>query len=159
MDSHPTVEMLRQERAKRKFPLLSARSGLLAALIAIFVGLAFFAYNFQFVIVSGESMLPALLPDQKILVCKALWAVGMPSRGDIVVIDTEDGFIVKRVAYLPGDEVDEDNRPFEWPLVPRFRVPENTIYVLGDNVHASEDSRSFGPVRIDRIIGKAVGAP
>ena len=158
MDSHPTAGMVGRGATKRKLPMLSARSGILVALITIFVALAFFAYNFQFVIVSGESMLPALIPDQKILVCKALWAVGLPGRGDIVVIDTEDGFIVKRVAYLPGDEVDEDNRPFDWPLAPRFKVPENTIYVLGDNLHASEDSRAFGPVRIDRIIGKAVGA-
>jgi signal peptidase I len=137
--------------------MLNARSGVLAFLVFVFVGLAFFAYNYQVVIVSGESMLPALSPDQKILVCKALWAAGLPTRGDIVVIDTEDGFIVKRVAYLPGDEVDPENRPFEWPIEPKFRVPENMVYVLGDNLMASEDSRAFGPVRMDRIIGKAVG--
>ncbi|MEO7453366.1 MAG: S26 family signal peptidase, partial [Fimbriimonadales bacterium] len=84
-------------------------------------------------------------------------AVGSPKIGDIVVIDTEDGFIVKRVAYLEGEEVPADERPFDWPLEPNMVVPKDTIYVLGDNRPESEDSRVFGPVKLDRIIGKAVG--
>jgi signal peptidase I len=103
-------------------------------------------------------MFPTLTSNQRILVCKALWALGQPARGDIVVVDTENGFIVKRVAYLSGDEVPPDERPFEWPLHPNFVVPAGFVYLLGDNARSSEDSRDFGPVRIDHIVGKAMWA-
>jgi signal peptidase I len=144
------------QKSRRKAAGL-AQPGMLVSLVVIFAGLSFFFYNFQFVIVSGNSMVPALEPQQRILVCKALWAVGQPAKGDIVVIDTEDGFIVKRVAYLAGDEVPADERPFEWPLEPNLVVPVGTVYVMGDNRPESEDSRLFGPVKLDRIVGKAVG--
>ncbi len=101
-------------------------------------------------------MVPSLSPEQRILVCKALWAIGQPAKGDVVVVDTENGFIVKRVAYLAGEEVRPDERPFEHPIEPMFVVPPNSVYVLGDNRMASEDSRVFGPVRLDHIVGKAV---
>lgn len=127
------------------------------ALVTILAGLSFFFYNFQFVIVSGGSMLPTLHTEQRILVCKALWAIGPPGKGDIVVVDTEDGFIVKRVAYLAGEAVPAEDRPFDWPLEPNMVVPERTVYVLGDNRRESEDSRVFGPVPMDRIVGRAVG--
>jgi signal peptidase I len=133
------------------------RPSVMLALVVLFLGLSFFFYNFQFVIVSGVSMLPSLRPDQRILVCKALWAMGPPRRGDVVVVDTEDGFIVKRVAYLPGDEVQADDRPYEWPIEPNLQVPAGSVYVLGDNRGASEDSRVFGPIKIERIVGRAVG--
>jgi len=125
-------------------------------LVGILLSLSFFFYNFQFVIVSGESMFPTLTSDQRILICKALWALGGPEHGDIVVVDTENGFIVKRVAYVSGEEVPPEERPFEWPLRPNFVVPAGFVYLLGDNAQASEDSRSFGPVRVDHIVGKAV---
>lgn len=101
-------------------------------------------------------MVPSLSPEQRILVCKALWAIGEPAKGDVVVVDTENGFIVKRVAYLAGEQVNADERPFEHPIEPMYVVPPNSVYVLGDNRMASEDSRVFGPVRLDHIVGKAV---
>lgn len=156
MDSDLRVENLQEEPVATSAPRKAARTGILIALVSILLALSFFFYNFQFVIVSGESMFPTLTSNQRILVCKALWALGQPNRGDIVVLDTENGFIVKRVAYLSGDEVPSGERPIGWPMEPNFVVPPGSVYVLGDNAGASEDSRLFGPVRIDHIIGKAV---
>ena len=155
MEQAPIAEALKAAVTRRTAGV--ARPGMLVALVVILAGLSFFFYNFQFVIVSGNSMLPTLQSDQRILVCKALWAVGPPRKGDIVVVDTEDGFIVKRVVYMPGEEVPAEERPFDWPLEPNMVVPEGTVYVLGDNRRESEDSRVFGPVKIDRVVGKAVG--
>lgn len=156
MDSELREEILQEELAAEPVAGKAARTGILIALVGIFLGLSFFFYNFQFVIVSGESMFPTLTSNQRILVCKALWALGQPAHGDIVVLDTENGFIVKRVAYTSGEEVPASERPFEWPLNPNFVVPSGFVYVLGDNAEASEDSRVFGPVRLDHIVGKAV---
>lgn len=156
MEEAPITEAPKHGMMRRRAAGV-VRPGVFVALVAILAGLSFFFYNFQFVIVSGNSMLPALHTEQRILVCKALWAVGQPSKGDIVVVDTEDGFIVKRVAYLSGEEVPANERPFDWPLEPNMVVPEGMVYVLGDNRRESEDSRVFGPVKADRIVGKAVG--
>ena len=102
-------------------------------------------------------MLPTLQSEQRLLICKALWALGPPNKGDIVVVDTPDGFIIKRIAYLAGDEIDPDDRPFDWPITPNMVVPPGSVYVLGDNRSESEDSRAFGPVNLDRIVGKVMG--
>ena len=51
--------------------------------------------------------------------------------------------------YLP-DDVRFATQPFN-PI----HVPEGTIFVMGDNRNASDDSRSFGPIETDSVIGRA----
>jgi len=38
---------------------------------------------------------------------------------------------------------------------PKFEVPEDTIFVMGDNRNRSQDSRYIGPIPVENIIGKA----
>jgi len=101
-----------------------------------------------------------------------------PERGDIVVLHppgADDGKpYIKRVIGLPGDRVAFDDgyvtingerldEPYlDGPITDcdqashcQETVPEGAVYVLGDNRDNSADSRVFGPVAIDRIIGKA----
>jgi signal peptidase I len=106
---------------------------------------------------------------------------GDPDRGDVVVFTPPppglDKPYVKRVIGLPGDtvEVRDDSvfvngeqldeeyiggRPsncqsnWDYCNTPVL-IPEGTIYVMGDNRTNSEDSRLFGPVPAENIIGKA----
>jgi signal peptidase I len=96
-----------------------------------------------------------------------------PRRGDIVVIDLPEAgpeLLIKRVIGLPGEtisghggQVYVDGEPLDELYVtsPGGRdVPEQTIpplhvFVMGDNRQFSNDSRNFGPVPIDDIIGRA----
>ena len=101
-----------------------------------------------------------------------------PERGDIVVLhppDADDGKpYIKRVIGLPGDEVGFEEgyvmingerleeSYLSGPVTDceraphcRVTVPEGTVYVLGDNRDNSADSHVFGPVSVDRIVGKA----
>jgi signal peptidase I len=104
-----------------------------------------------------------------------------PERGDIVVFETppaaetECGFggtFVKRVIGLPGERVAMQNghvlidgvRLTERYLRPGYRgdetgswgrVPADTYFVMGDNRRMSCDSRRWGAVRRDEIIGRA----
>jgi signal peptidase I len=100
-----------------------------------------------------------------------------PERGDIIVFNPPNGSTkpyIKRVIGLPGEtvsfkdggvfvngqKVEEpylDGEPFGCNRnpCPEIAVPEGSVYVMGDNRDNSSDSRSFGPVRIDSIIGKA----
>ncbi|AIE83833.1 signal peptidase I [Fimbriimonas ginsengisoli Gsoil 348] len=91
-------------------------------------------------------------------------------RGDLVVFDHEGETMVKRVAGLPGDRVDQYLIAGDWmvpdyPVWNRFAakngypkrttiVPEGSVYVVGDSIEKSIDSRSYGPIKISSIGAK-----
>jgi signal peptidase I len=99
-----------------------------------------------------------------------------PERGDVIVFNPPNGSdkpYIKRVIGLPGEEVtfsdghvDINGAPLEEDYIQdRTRcgradtcdvvVPPDSVYVLGDHRTNSSDSRVFGPVPIENIVGKA----
>jgi signal peptidase I len=145
--------------APKKAPLVNVFS---VVLMLVLLFLVFFYFNFQTVVVTGHSMEPTFHDKQRIAICKALWLVGGIQRGNIVVIrrDVDNEYLVKRVAYLAGDEVDTRNQPVNWDTFKNgaYKVPKDCVYVLGDNEEISEDSRVFGPVPMKDIVGKVFGS-
>ncbi len=106
-----------------------------------------------------------------------VYPLGRPERGDIVVftppVFSEKPYI-KRIIGLPGEtvEIRDDGYVYingqrlDEPYIQdgitecnradcRWVIPEDSVFVLGDNRRNSSDSRIFGPVPIDSIIGKA----
>ena len=111
---------------------------------------------------------------------KVIYKTGDPQRGDIIVfkypVDESKDFI-KRVIGLPGETVELrdkvvyiDGKPLEEPYVRHTRadmmpvrdnfgpytVPEGCYFMLGDNREGSHDSRWWGPVKREKIVGKAL---
>lgn len=154
MAPNPEIETVRTISKRRAF------TGFGAALIFVLVFMIFFYLNFTSVVVSGQSMLPTLKSGKKVLVSHAYWLVGSIQDGNIVVIrgETPGGEnIIKRVYKMAGETVDTFNAPSNWSLLNgEYKVPAGFVYVLGDNRQISEDSRKFGPVELNRIIGKVV---
>jgi signal peptidase I len=124
--------------------------------------------------VSGRSMEPLIHSGEYVLINTFAFRFGAPRRGEVVAFrhegDAREVFI-KRVIGLPGDRISIDlGRVFvdgtqqEEPYVqdpddrsaPEIVVPPASVYVLGDNRANSEDSRAFGPVSDNRLIGRAV---
>jgi nickel-type superoxide dismutase maturation protease len=86
----------------------------------------------RFVVVDGDSMRPTLEPGDRVLVLRLA-----PRAGDVVALrDPRDAsrVLVKRVASIDGDGID----------------------VRGDNDVASTDSRTFGAVDRDDVLGRVV---
>ena len=159
------------------------RRGLLRALleIVIIVGAAFAiamlvqTFLLKPFTVHQESMEPTLLEGDRILLSRLTYHFRGPKAGDVVVFDSllnESEDLVKRVVAVAGDRVAiEDGdlyvngvailEPYLFTqdfagTMPEQVVPDGHVFVMGDNRDVSGDSRSFGPVPIDRIIGEAL---
>jgi signal peptidase I len=140
--------------------------------LLLFVAVRMFVQNYR---VDGPSMQPTLHTSEYILVDKAEYYIHPPQRGDIIVFQAPPNpsqDFVKRVIGIPGDTVTvaQDgtvtvdgtvlNEPYvadhDNPYDPRsWQLGSNQFFVLGDNRGDSEDSRYFGPVDRNLIIGKA----
>jgi len=124
-------------------------------------------------VVDGGSMEPTLHTGQRVLVSPLAFRIlGQVERGQIVVFDalgqTED--YIKRIVGLPGDtvairhgQVIVNGSPVAEPYLAASATGDSApvtlgpdeYYVLGDNRPDSADSRYYGPVPADRIIGPA----
>ena len=96
------------------------------------------------VAVKGLSMAPTLLPGDHLLVRPARQL----RRGDLVVVRDPDAagrWVVKRVAALPGEEVDVGGRTL---------AAGDGIVLLGDNPAQSTDSRVYGAVSLEDVHGR-----
>jgi signal peptidase I len=123
--------------------------------------------------VDGTSMIPTLKNGEYILVNKLAYRTGEPQRGDIVVFifpmnPQED--LIKRVIGLPGEMVSVHNGVvsingvvIEEPYIAaaplydgEWVVPDDQLFVLGDNRNASKDSHQWRFLPMENVIGKAV---
>lgn len=144
---------------------------------AVLVALVLRAALFQAFWIPSESMESTLLVNDRVLVNKVSYKLHPVNRGDVVVFvrpEADPGEIkdlIKRVIGLPGDTVQGKNNsvyvngerlvePYLDPGTPvedfgPIVVPEGDVFVMGDNRGESFDSRRFGPIPEDRIVGRA----
>jgi signal peptidase I len=134
--------------------------------------------------VSALSMAPTLDDGDRILVNKVPYRFDHPHRGDVVVVQAplradgtgwawpvQEERFVKRVVGMPGETLEgRDGRvlvngiPLDEPYLPAGAstrpfpavvVPDGAYFLLGDNRLLSIDSRSFGPVPGEAVVGRA----
>ena len=140
---------------RRRFVL----TGFGVFLLGVFAFVLFFYANFRSVEVHGQSMEPTFESGRRLLMSNAYWLVGEIKREDIVVVKVPEtgDVLIKRVKGLPGDVIDFMDIPHNWKLGEgEYKVPDGTIYALGDNRPVSQDSRDFGPFEPADVLGKVV---
>ena len=124
--------------------------------------------------VEGDSMSPALVDGQYVLLMPPFLHGNRLRQGDVVVIVRPErpyDILIKRVIAMPDESIVLNEGRFYVDDLPLFPDPvpagpdgringhwwngPDDYFVLGDNPSHSTDSRSFGYVPADRIIGRA----
>ena len=122
--------------------------------------------------VVGVSMYPTLNDKDRVVISRFSAINGTYNRGDLIVFDADNykEDMVKRVIafggesleikdgkiYIDGQELDEDYILGYTDGQVSMEIPEDMVFVMGDNRTESFDSRDFGPVDSEDIYGKVI---
>jgi signal peptidase I len=144
------------------------------ALIAVFLVRTFIIQPF---VVSGSSMVPTFENGEYLIINEVTYKLNDPQRDDVIVFrypnDTTK-FFIKRIIGLPGETIDikgndititnethKNGFKLDQPFVKNlsnnnmhFVLRSDEYFVMGDNRSASSDSRYWGPVKKDLLVGK-----
>lgn len=141
------------------------------------VGLFGVASMFQPTMIVGNSMSPTLRNGKMIWIDRAYYRTHKPRRGEVVVFKHLGQVYVKRVYRAAGESLYTVGSTFksftpiregrEAEMAARFgrstglhirevAVPDDHVFVLGDNYLQSVDSRELGPISVDSILGRAM---
>ncbi len=170
------------EQHREAFSLRGALYDWMDSIVFALIVVMIFNIGFRIVNVSGDSMLPTLHTGDRLIISRC---IGQPKAGDIIVSVQDNARnepVIKRIVATEGQTVDIDyekgivyvdgqasddsytlqpgiiypsfEAPIEFPVV----VPEDSVFVLGDNRNNSLDSRSYsiGMIEERYILGKAV---
>lgn len=100
-------------------------------------------------VVDGPSMVPTFLPGERVVVLRAPFLLRPPKRGDLIAFRhplEPDRPLIKRVIAGPNETITVEGR--------QYQLGPDEWFVLGDNPAASTDSRRFGPIQRELIIGR-----
>ncbi|MGC9605570.1 MAG: signal peptidase I [Minisyncoccia bacterium] len=150
--------------------------------IALVIALPIRFFVVEPFVVNGASMDPTFSSGQFLLVDRLTYRFEPPKRGDVIVFEYPDDpsvYYIKRIVGLPGEKVSlKDGRVgiapagtstavfLDEPYVEAAHASHDTApavilgstqyFVMGDNRAQSSDSRVWGPLPADLIIGRPV---
>lgn len=117
------------------------------SIIALLIVIPIRMWIAQPFIVNGSSMTPTFQNGDYLIIDEITFRFRQPEKGEVIVFrypQNPSQFFIKRIAGLPGETMGNTN------------LTQDEYYVLGDNTFASSDSRYWGPVKKNLIIGRAI---
>ena len=176
-NNNNNVKVLIPGKPKLNKFLLEAWDLVKFAVIALIIVIPIRMFVAQPFVVSGESMFPTFHDGEYLIVDELSYHLGNPSRGDVIVFrypNDTTRFFIKRIIGLPNETinikhgevtiVNKDNpdgfkltepyidEPFD--TSESFKTGTNEFFVLGDNRNRSSDSRTWGLLPKNLIIGR-----
>ena len=156
------------------FKKASDRDFALWLLIVLVAAFAVRLFLFEPIRVSGDSMYDTLSDGERMFVEKVSYWFERPQRGEIIICyyPNHTTTCVKRVIGVPGDRIailggeiylngeklDESAYwdDIIWSDMAEITVPEDCVFVMGDNRNGSSDSRNplVGPIPYNRVVGR-----
>ncbi len=122
--------------------------------------------------VAGASMTPAFADGDRIVVASMPGFFGEPRCGETIIARVADEVLLKRVVGLPGDLIEERdgvlrrNGELQSDPVPAsfrdrdgfgpLRLGSDEYFLMGDHRRVSIDSREFGPVAREALLGRVI---
>lgn len=167
----------RKDKHKKERPFWVEVVEIIVIAAVLAFGLRTFVVE-SFWIPSG-SMLPTIQLNDRVWVTKFSYKIGEPERGDVVVFrppaeahaSENEKYYIKRLIGLPGETIEfKDNKLYiDGVLIEEdylesdvynedfgpFTVAEDSYFFCGDNRTGSYDSRYWGDVERDNLIGQA----
>lgn len=160
----------------------SVRSLIVYTIVALSLALFIRFFIAAPYVVSGASMVPTFYDYHYLIVDRVTYDFGEPTRGDVIVFKLPQGqerALIKRVIGLPGETVvlegnkvsiinttHPDGFTIDEPYLDpqnlggasnmRVTLTDDQYFVLGDNRRVSADSRSWGVLPKENIVGRAV---
>lgn len=140
--------------------LSAARGALRAGLAAVLLALFARGFVLELRVIAGGSMAPTLLPGDRVLVDRMLFArdlpapiarllpVREPERGDVLLARSPEAarpVLIKRCVAVGGERIGS------------LLVPQGAVWLEGDHRADSRDSRAFGAVDRSAVAGRVVG--
>lgn len=132
--------------------------------IFMFIVIIINGFFFSIAKVDGDSMQPNFCNNDTVVITYN----GSIDVNDVLILENDDSFLIKRVIALPGDKlvVDDSGVYVNDTLVESFLlsnhfeydgvIPSDFYFVLGDNRDNSLDSRVIGLIEADRILGEVI---
>ena len=137
-------------------------------IVIIIIILKIFVFNF--ILVKGDSMNPKYKNNDFMFLNKIIYSFKPIRRGEVIVLKYRNNALIKRVIGLPNDKIKVENGKL---YINNKEVKENYInsytasydfdeitlkdneyFVMGDNRYNSYDSRNFGTIMKNNIIGR-----
>lgn len=155
----------------------SVREWVLVVVVALLAALVLRATLIQTYYIPSTSMAPTLEVGDRLMVYKLAFSIGDVEKGDLVVFsrpsrlpDSPINDFVKRVVALEGEKVEVtdgdlyiDGSRVDEPYLEsstvtndfeEVEVPDGHVFVMGDNRQNSRDSRDFGPIQEELLVGE-----
>lgn len=153
-------------------------------LIGLSIGMCLKLFVVDIVKVSGDSMAPTIKDGSIVVINKLAYGIvnpfgsdllvqwALPQKTDIVTYLYNNKMVIKRCAGISGEVLDFSSDlnytmhigdkvyPLSEQQYQRIKfdgvVPDNTVFVIGDNAKDSVDSRDYGFIPVNNILGKVV---